>query len=556
MLQPLPEQSYADYIAALVTDIDANPLDYRDYESLIAGLIADDPLNEKLIAPLTAQLRGINAPQVRAAFRRLSKAAAQMAKVTAQTTAQMAKAAALAAKQAAQGAKTAALVALSEDLRAAQAEQLAEIGGVLPENEQDFVDALMQKRGYAMAFDGAVTDPNGRPIGLTQVENSLHLTASRMLLTAPRGKVLAGRNISRALVDWMAEARAAAKNRVIREITAAEGFDADRALAEFNQICNHYFREPDFASAVILKFIWQVKRKLAGLPIKQHHVIVLEGPQDAGKTTFIQYLCRPIQELTVSCDVPALLDDANFQLRESFAAIVDELAGAGHQALAKLKVLVTGGQVHSRLFYSHITHKQTINLTCIGSVDQPLGLIVYDPAGMRRFVEISVMPRREVEPHWHQIEGYEFGQLWQAVDERAADPLIPHLGLLQAKAEDLRQKNTVELWLEQFEFEPNRAHRNLKPRATDASSAEFHARALYPDFRAFETTFYPANKGTSLAIFGKLLTNLIDRERASQWTKRTLSKSTLYRYRYPVEFEMPEAALGPPPPSKPHLTVV
>jgi Virulence-associated protein E len=493
------EQEYQDMISGLITEIEARPEHFRDLDGLMTDLVLDHPATLRVIRPLSAHPLNHKPAAFHAAMNRRRRVEAADA------------------RQAAEAQREADKKAL-----------LDEIGGE-PEDERAFVNARLGQLGYKMSFDSVFKKTDGTEVAIMQVENDLHLTASRLFLTPPRGKVLSGKNITRALEDFVAEAREDARQRVIANIA----FDPDgqfQALANFRHTCGLYFEEPDFALAALCKFIWQVKRKLAGLRIKEHHMIVLQGPQDGGKTTFINFLCRPICELKVDCDIDALLDDKNFDLRDHYAGVVDELAKATQAVLAKLKTLITGDRVSSRIHYSHGTHKQKFNLTCVGSVDQPLGTIVYDAAGMRRFVEIKIKPRRQVTAHWQQIEDFDFRSVWRAIDPQSPDPLLPFEAVLQAKQEDMRSKTKVEAWAEQFEYSNGLAR---KARNADRTGAEFSAKELYEDFHRYEEYYHPGSRGTSLPMFGRQLTQAIDLDRAPEWTKRIVGKSTLYRYNFP-----------------------
>jgi hypothetical protein len=50
-----------------------------------------------------------------------------------------------------------------------------------------------------------------------------------------------------------------------------------QANAVTRELCERLFLEPAFGDAAIHKFIWQVKRHMAGMYIEHLHFLVIEG---------------------------------------------------------------------------------------------------------------------------------------------------------------------------------------------------------------------------------------------------------------------------------------
>ena len=67
----------------------------------------------------------------------------------------------------------------------------------------------------------------------------------------------------------------------------------------------------DFVVAVFNKFVWQVKRKIDGLPVFDHLMPVILGSQGTGKSTLIRQLLEAIDELWVMSDFKQITDDRN-----------------------------------------------------------------------------------------------------------------------------------------------------------------------------------------------------------------------------------------------------
>ena len=59
---------------------------------------------------------------------------------------------------------------------------------------------------------------------------------------------------------------------------------------------------PGFVAGVLRKFIWQVKRKMLNLPVTNHLMPILSGPQGKGKSTFLMRFLPPVEEVAIPSD--------------------------------------------------------------------------------------------------------------------------------------------------------------------------------------------------------------------------------------------------------------
>ena len=80
------------------------------------------------------------------------------------------------------------------------------------------------------------------------------------------------------------------------------------------------------AAMLLKKFCWQVQRKLNGLPVSRHVMVVLTGPQGGGKSELLRALVQPLEELSASLDLRTLTDERTAAVFEDcFIGVVDEL---------------------------------------------------------------------------------------------------------------------------------------------------------------------------------------------------------------------------------------
>src|ERR1019366_5499633 len=364
--------------------------------------------------------------------------------------------------------------------------------GTVPTNEREYVALLLNKK-YVFKR-GAFTE-NGIDIKANDVSDDLILTAADLDFTHPRGKVLSDTKIEIAFNAWMSIARQKIKGQVWAAISAlTDGRKRETVLDAFKTICEIYFTEPDFAMAACLKGIWQVKRKMCGLSIVHHHMLVIQSrEQGSGKTTFMRMMLRPVYDVFQETDVLQVLDDKNFDCRESYAIFTDELAKAERADVNKLKNVISGQDVSTRLHYRHGAATVKINMTLFGTTNPELATIIYDITGLRRFVEISPHRTKEIEPRWQEIVDFDWLGLWQAVDETSEDPIMSTFAdELAAKQETMRAKNNVEAWLEQFEPSSAKDTKSYEK----GSYAEYYASDLYNIFSDYEQQYHRASHGT------------------------------------------------------------
>jgi hypothetical protein len=95
-----------------------------------------------------------------------------------------------------------------------------------------------------------------------------------------------------------------------------------------NKIFDTSHDAPEFIIAVHQKFMWQIKRKVLGLPVTNHLMPVILGPQGKGKSTFVSKLVEPLKELTLEVDFKMIEDERNVEMWSSYILFLDEMGYA------------------------------------------------------------------------------------------------------------------------------------------------------------------------------------------------------------------------------------
>ena len=441
----MTDEEYKEHITKLIADMATNPGHYLIAENLAHEMVADHPDNQRVLA-IVKRMTGITPLQLTKAITRLAKQAA----------------AAAGTQQHQAGVES--------------------VLGRMPDNERDYVRLFVACKRWQLTYKGECFR-DGEKQEMAELIHDAKLTASDLNLVKPRGEQLGVEAIRTAVDEWINEARREGRQAVWHAIEQLPGDrQAEDVLAAWGHACGVYFAEPEFSEAAIRNGIWRVKRKLAGLAIKDHYMIVLYGPQQGiGKTTIVRHLLSPVASLAIDTTFDQILDDRNTYMRGLFAANLDEMSKAERADISDLKNIITANEITSRILYTHQMQQTEVNVALFGTNNKRLPDVVFDATGMRRFIELVCRDRSEVSyEQWQEIDGFDWLALWQAVDHLADDPIVPFLELLKQKQEAMRARGTVESWVEQFEFDPN-SIANLK-KHEPGEYFEIFSRELYDIF--------------------------------------------------------------------------
>jgi hypothetical protein len=403
--------------------------------------------------------------------------------------------------------------------------------GGMPANAREAVLMFVNHNSVSVRYDGTCYQ-DGKAILPSQIEGSIILTAEANGYTLGEGKNMTNTGLKLAWAEFMESARDARKDVVWDFIASTDRATADKALSQLRELCEKLFVEPAFADAAIRKWIWQTKRRMQGLYIKEKHFLVLRGGQGTGKTKLAREIIRPISEVAVEASIEQVVDERNFLTRSMYVAFTDELARAERADLNQVKGIVTGETSTSRVLYSHHSQRNPVNLSLIGTADKPVSEMLSDPAGMRRFVEVITKPKHLLNLDWQsEVVALGWPDIWRAVDYSTDDPLMTVFGdLVRERQEAMRRRPNVESWLEGFEFDPKPptpARKDFVP----GQYVEYGAQDLYlGSFRQYEDKYHPGSKETSITSWGTKFKELIDSGRLPQWSHRRSGSNVLYRY--------------------------
>lgn len=155
----------------------------------------------------------------------------------------------------------------------------------------------------------------------------------------------------------------------------------------------------------------------------QNPMLVLDGPQDLGKSSFVKWLVSGIGEQYYS-ERPLNLADKDM-LVELLTQFVWEISEFGH-ALRKadveqLKAFVTMGTVTVRPSYARRALRRPATASLVGTINSDGGGFLNDPTGSRRFLCITLdrinfnyQNSIDINQLWAEVlDLYRSGEPWQ-----------------------------------------------------------------------------------------------------------------------------------------------
>jgi Virulence-associated protein E len=391
--------------------------------------------------------------------------------------------------------------------------------GILPKTARQFVDAVVSKKCITARYNGVLRmneppylmDETGhreyispalweretvktmirtnfkRTIGFGEVQQALRVRAAELHLDFNAAMI---NDASEIWYNDVCRNRLWHINAEIEYSKLALGQASLQRLAETCFICPE---GSAFVVAAISKFIWQVKRKIQDLPIYDHLMPVVLGPQGNGKSTLVRKLLLPIEELWVMTDFKQMTDNRNISLWRNFVIFMDEMGWATKSDMDTVKNIITAPSLTRRVMQTNVTQEIAQNVTFIGAANATeLAELIRDTTGTRRFVTLTMcdQPDRAI------INAIDWREVWQSVDHNADDPMLPFQDVLRKRQETERIKTPVEDWLD---------HLNL---GGSKPGRRFRSSDLHTIFREFEDSRFPGLLKTSLPVFIRELKRL------------------------------------------------
>lgn len=189
----------------------------------------------------------------------------------------------------------------------------------------------------------------------------------------------------------------------------------------------NYFTDKNDAFYPFLRR-WMIGACAKAMEGGQNFMLVLDGPQDIGKSYFAKWLC-PLPEFFIEGGINTTEKDVWLRLSHYWIWEVDELDATTRKAdRSALKSFITRRNVTERRSYGR--HDETLPAlaSLIGTINTGGNGFLNDPTGNRRFavVELENIDRaysREIDKHQLWAEAYalyDSGEDWRLTPEEKA----------------------------------------------------------------------------------------------------------------------------------------
>jgi hypothetical protein len=276
---------------------------------------------------------------------------------------------------------------------------------------------------------------------------------------------------------------------------------------------------PAQCAKIVLKFMWQVRRKLFGLPVTDHLMVVFVGRQGAGKSRLVSEMCQPLAEVTTNTNLAAITDERNIDLFKSYIGVIDELDRADRASVESLRAVITQAVLSRRPMRENGFVNVPQNMTFIGTSNKDVGEVIVDETGNRRFAQINLIGNEHANSaaFWQAVCDLDWLALWRSVDETAADPTADIQAEIREEQAATRSPSGIESWVD---------HLVQHKHSYVTTAGKVATTALYEQFRIWEEN-YGNGFRTSSTVFTKALARMA-KQKMIPFTKARSNKGRFY----------------------------
>lgn len=201
--------------------------------------------------------------------------------------------------------------------------------------------------------------------------------------------------------------------------------------------------------AAIAHWLWLIKRKLLGLPVANHIMVVAYGKQGGGKTIAIRKLLGPLHDFgyVLYASVSQIADERYLKLlNEHFVVFCDEMAWAERADINSLKNTISADILTPRKLGTNQGFRIKQNSTFIGASNRRVNEMIWDSSGMRRFYELIC----EDTLSWSLVNSIDYLELIRGIDEARKDGYLigDALATVRKKQDELINRDDLTLFLE------------------------------------------------------------------------------------------------------------
>jgi hypothetical protein len=351
--------------------------------------------------------------------------------------------------------------------------------GSVPKDEYEFVDALLEKWRTKMTFQGMFTIDTPYDLGdgffvnkddLEQLSTQekikviysdpksltlKYMLAEIIFQNKKLGLPFNEKELTNALEKWVKRKKDDISSNMMMEVAYESKVLEDLAEPEWDRFINAITSVNPAETKIVLKhFIWQVKRKMFGLPVTYHMMPVFFGPQEAGKSTVVRdFLCKPVKDFFASTDFATITDNRSHDIWDNYVLFFDEMGRSAVSHLEDIKRKITEDTFNSRVLGKNSDTLVVNRATFIGTTNKDISRLIFDDTGMRRFYQVDCLPKLD----WTVTQSTDYLKLWRSVDENSETPLLANKDMLQSIKKvqsSKRQITMIEKWLRERDYTP------------------------------------------------------------------------------------------------------
>jgi hypothetical protein len=192
---------------------------------------------------------------------------------------------------------------------------------------------------------------------------------------------------------------------------------AKAELEKFVRLIAAEDSEPDrlaYYSICLSQLIWQVKRRLRGLPTYWELMPILVGPQGTGKSSAVDKFAKPLDFAYLRNGTLDLFADKFGQevFGRRYLIRLDEVDAADTKMLDTIKRTITAIEVGARKIYTSDELVVTRNANFIGTSNVSIQDKFKDPTGMRRFAEFACRKESYTAEYGRQVAALNYDLIW------------------------------------------------------------------------------------------------------------------------------------------------
>lgn len=308
-------------------------------------------------------------------------------------------------------------------------------------SKQDWLREYLETHQIEFLYDGRVIS-EGRDADLEVIRARMYLGAER------EGLKIGEKMIDSFLTTSIDDMRQTVWQKITEPLRVYDPSGLEEAKVFLECLTGKVEEE---SLTVLLHTIWQIKQKAFDRKVDHHMMTVFEGETGGGKSETVYKFLSPLAPLFQKESMDCLSDQRRWGIFNRFLVLnMDEMEKADKTDLAGLKRTITSDILSYRILGTHLNQSIRNKTTLIGSTNESIDTLIKDHTSNRRFYSIQTLGKLALPKNHERINRIDYVNLLRAVDMEKPTPLSEKLREIQIRQEEMKFKDSVELWIEEF----------------------------------------------------------------------------------------------------------